>query len=155
LVASLFLSAFATSEGEKQFIGTFRAMMQTKWGGAVRKMGLPENAGRRFAGLLRALAWFRPGLRVGVGVSGGADSVALLTLLTKMRAELGVVVSAVHFNNKLRGKASDADEKFVASLAEKSGVTLHVGRADVLERPKAKKQAWKIRCARYGFFRCR
>jgi len=48
-----------------------------------------------------------------------ADSVALLTLLTKLRAELGAVVSVVHFNHKLRGAASDADEKFVTALAEK------------------------------------
>jgi tRNA(Ile)-lysidine synthase TilS/MesJ len=114
-------------------------MMQTKRGGAVRKMGFAENAGRRFADQLRALAWFRPGLRVGVGVSGDADAEALRTLLTKMRAELGVVVSAVHFNNKLRGKASDAVEKFVASLAEKFGVTLHVGRADVAGKAKREK----------------
>jgi len=87
----------------------------------VRKMSFAENAVRRFADQLRALAWFRPGLRLGVGVSGGADSVALLTLLTRMRAELGVVVSAVHFNHNLRGTASDADEKFVAALAPSRG----------------------------------
>jgi tRNA(Ile)-lysidine synthase len=129
-------------------------MMQTKWGGVVRKMGFAENAVRRFADQLRALAWFRPGLRVGVGVSGGADSVALLTLLTKMRAELGLVVSAVHFNHQLRGKASDADEKFVAALAEKSGLTLHVGHADVAGKAKREKANLEdaARRARHGFF---
>jgi len=130
-------------------------MMQTKWGDGVRKMNFAENVGRRFADRLRTLAWFRPGLRVGVGVSGGADSVALLTLLTKMRAELGVVASVVHFNHKLRGKTSDADEKFVAALAEKSGMTLHVGRADVAEKAKQEKANLEdtARRARYGFFR--
>jgi tRNA(Ile)-lysidine synthase len=129
-------------------------MMQTKWGGVVRKMGLAENIRRRFAEQLRALPWFRPGLRVGVGVSGGADSVALLMLLTKMLAELGVVASAVHFNHKLRGKASDADEKFVAALAEKSGVTLHVGHADVAGKAKREKANLEdaARRARYSFF---
>jgi len=80
--------------------------------------------------------------------------VALLTLLTKMRAELGVVVSAVHFNHKLRGKASDADEKFVAALAEKSGVTLHVGHADVAGKAKREKANLEdaARRARHGFF---
>jgi tRNA(Ile)-lysidine synthase len=128
-------------------------MMQTKWS-VVRKMGFAENAGRRFADQIRALAWFRPGLRIGVGVSGGADSVALLTLLTKMRAELGLVVSAVHFNHKLRGKASDADEKFVAALAEKSGVTLHFEHADVAGKAKREKANLEdaARRARHGFF---
>jgi len=61
----------------------------------------------------------RAGDRVGVAVSGGADSVALLRLLIELRDELGIVLSVVHFNHKLRGKASDQDELFVAKLAEK------------------------------------
>jgi tRNA(Ile)-lysidine synthase len=120
----------------------------------VRKTGFVENIERRFAERLKTLPWFRPGLRAGVGVSGGADSVALLTLLVKMRAELGVVASAVHFNHNLRGKASDGDEKFVAALAEKFGVTLHVGRADVAGKAKREKTNLEdaARRARYGFF---
>ncbi len=120
----------------------------------MRKTGFAESIGRRFAEQLRALPWFRPGLRVGVGVSGGADSVALLTLLTKMRSELGVVASTVHFNHRLRGKASDGDEKFVAALAEKFGITLHVGRADVAGKAKREKANLEdaARRARYGFF---
>src|SRR5260370_34673890 len=66
-------------------------------------------------GLLRA------GERVGVAVSGGADSVALLLLLLELRAKLGVVLSVVHFNHQLRGKASEADARFVAKLAPKHG----------------------------------
>jgi 3'-phosphoadenosine 5'-phosphosulfate sulfotransferase (PAPS reductase)/FAD synthetase len=65
------------------------------------------------------------GDRVGVAVSGGADSVALLLLLLELREKLGVVLSVVHFNHKLRGKASDADEKFVAKLAAKHGLDFH------------------------------
>jgi len=96
----------------------------------------------------------RAGMRAGVAVSGGADSVALLTLLTKMRAELGVVVSVVHFNHKLRGEASDADEKFVTALAENLGVALHVGRADVAGKAAREKANLEDagRRARYGFF---
>jgi len=118
-------------------------------------MAFAENTSRRFADQLRALPWFRPGLRIGAGVSGGADSVALLTLLTRLRAELGVVVSAVHFNHKLRGKASDTDEKFVAALAEKLGVALHVGRADVAGKAAREKTNLEDagRRARYGFFK--
>ncbi len=50
------------------------------------------------------------GSRVAVGVSGGADSVALLRLLYALRDDLGIVVSAAHFNHSLRGADSDADE---------------------------------------------
>ena len=99
-------------------------------------------------GLLRA------GQRVGVAVSGGADSVALLMLLAELRAKLGVVLSAVHFNHRIRGRASDADEQFVATLAEKLGVTLHLGQADVAAKAKREKANLEdaARRARYGFF---
>lgn len=64
----------------------------------------------------------RAGERVGVAVSGGADSVALLRLLLEARDELGIVLSVAHFNHKLRGEESDADEAFVRELAGTHGL---------------------------------
>ena len=97
----------------------------------------------------------RPGDRIGVAVSGGADSVALLFLLLELREKLGIVLSVVHFNHKLRGKASDADEKFVAKLAAKFGLELHSTSLDVAK--KAKKELANLedaaRRARYDYFR--
>lgn len=58
-----------------------------------------------------------PGDRVGVAVSGGADSVALLRIVLEVRRELGVVLSVVHLNHKLRGPESHGDEQFVRDLA--------------------------------------
>ena len=103
---------------------------------------------------IRDVNLLRAGMRVGVAVSGGADSVALLLLLVALRAETGLVVSAVHFNHQLRGKASDGDETFLARLAEKLGVTLHVGRGDVAARAKREKANLEdaARRARYAFF---
>lgn len=100
------------------------------------------------AGLLRA------GERVGVAVSGGADSVALLRLLLELQEKLGVVLSVVHLNHKLRGKASDADEKFVAKLAEQYGLTLHVERVNVGAKAKREKANLEdaARRTRYDFF---
>jgi len=94
------------------------------------------------------------GERVGVAVSGGADSVALLLLLLELRAKLGVVLSVVHFNHTLRGKASDADEKFVAQLATRHGLTSDAGRADVKAKAKRDKANLEdtARRARYEFF---
>jgi tRNA(Ile)-lysidine synthase len=96
----------------------------------------------------------RPGDRVGVAVSGGADSVALLLLLLESREKLGIVLSVVHFNHKLRGKASDADEKLVAQLAAKHGLVFHVERANVSARAKREKANLEdtARRARYEFF---
>jgi tRNA(Ile)-lysidine synthetase-like protein len=79
----------------------------------------------RRSGLLRA------GERVGVGVSGGADSVALLLLLVGLRKSLGITLSVLHFNHKLRGRAADADEKFVAALARKYELPFYSGAAAI------------------------
>jgi tRNA(Ile)-lysidine synthase len=95
------------------------------------------------------------GDRVGVAVSGGADSVALLRLLLEIRKELGIVLSVVHVNHKLRPGESDADAKFVASLAREHKLQLHSAAADVAEH--AEKSGISIETAarelRYRFFR--
>jgi tRNA(Ile)-lysidine synthase len=67
---------------------------------------------------IRKYELLKPGDRVAVAVSGGADSVALLRLLGELRVELGIVLAAVHFNHKLRGADSDQDEQFVGGLAQ-------------------------------------
>ena len=76
---------------------------------------------------IRAEGLLRAGERVGVAVSGGADSVALLRLLLELRQELGVVLAVVHFDHKTRGKESQDDAEFVAELAKKHGLELFAG----------------------------
>jgi tRNA(Ile)-lysidine synthase len=104
---------------------------------------------------IQAERFLRAGDRVGVAVSGGADSVALLLLLLELREKLGIVLSVVHFNHKLRGRASDADEKFVAKLAARYGLELNSASLDVAK--KAKKERANLedaaRRARYDYFR--
>ena len=73
----------------------------------------------------------KAGNRLAVAVSGGADSVALLRLLLELRAELGTVLSVVHFNHKLRGHESDGDEGFVAEIARTHGLEFRRGEGDV------------------------
>jgi tRNA(Ile)-lysidine synthase len=68
-------------------------------------------------GYIRKHDLLRPGDRVGIAVSGGADSVALLRMLLDLRQEIGIVISVVHLNHKLRGADSDGDEEFVRELA--------------------------------------
>ena len=91
---------------------------------------------------------------MGVGVSGGADSVALLMLLLELREKLGIVVSVAHLNHKLRAKASETDEKFVAGLAAKHGLVFHVESVDVAVHAKREKANLEDagRRARYEFF---
>ena len=80
---------------------------------------------------IRGRDLLRAGNRVGVAVSGGADSVALLRVLIELRSELGLVLAVAHFNHGLRGEQSDADEAFVAELAKEHGMEHFAGRADV------------------------
>jgi tRNA(Ile)-lysidine synthase len=71
------------------------------------------------------------GDRVGVAVSGGADSVALLRLLENLRAELGITLLVVHFDHCLRGAESKTDAEFVSVLARSGGLEFVLGREDV------------------------
>jgi tRNA(Ile)-lysidine synthase len=95
------------------------------------------------------------GDRVGVAVSGGIDSVALLRLLIELRQELGIVLSVVHFNHGLRGAESEADREFVARLAREHGLEFHLGGGDVAQQ--AADQGSGVEAAarelRYEFFR--
>jgi tRNA(Ile)-lysidine synthase len=96
----------------------------------------------------------KPGDRAGVAVSGGVDSVGLLRLLLELRKELGVVLSVIHFNHKLRGSESDADEQFVADLARHHKLQLHLKCADVRTHASAERLSIETaaRELRYEFF---
>ncbi|HYL11697.1 MAG TPA: tRNA lysidine(34) synthetase TilS [Terriglobales bacterium] len=75
----------------------------------------------------------KPGDRVGAAVSGGVDSVSLLRLLLELRPEMGIVLSVIHFNHRLRGAESDNDAEFVASLARDHKLPLHSTSSDVAQ----------------------
>jgi tRNA(Ile)-lysidine synthase len=86
---------------------------------------------QKVSALIRRQELLKAGDRVGVAVSGGADSVALLRLFLELRKELGIVLSVVHFNHKLRGAEADGDEHFVAELARQHKLELHCESGDV------------------------
>jgi tRNA(Ile)-lysidine synthase len=69
----------------------------------------------------------KPGDRLGLAVSGGSDSVAMLRLLLELRAELGIVLAVLHFNHRLRGDDSDADQEFVNRLSQRHGLEFFCG----------------------------
>ncbi|MDR0937199.1 MAG: tRNA lysidine(34) synthetase TilS [Oscillospiraceae bacterium] len=85
---------------------------------------------------------------VAVGVSGGADSMCLLDVLLRLGKERGFGVTALHYNHKVRGDASDADEGFVRDYCLERGVEFINGQAPAIERVTED----SLRKLRYGFF---
>jgi tRNA(Ile)-lysidine synthase len=109
---------------------------------------------RRVFDTLGRHAMIRPGDRVGLGVSGGADSVAMLRIFAELREQLGIAVLVLHFHHQLRGMEADEDERFVKALAEKFHLEFESGRADVAG--EARLHGWNLEDAarrlRYQFF---
>jgi len=101
---------------------------------------------------IRKKQLLKPGDRVAVAVSGGADSVALLLLLLELRSELGIVLSVAHVNHKLRGEESDEDEEFVTELSRHHSLDLHARKAP-LESNRSAGIEGTAREFRYNFFR--
>ena len=96
----------------------------------------------------------RAGETLGVAVSGGADSVALLRLLFELRDRLGIRLVVLHFNHQLRGLESEADQRFVEEVAAGHSLMCEVGAGDVREAARSK--GWNLEDAarrlRYAFF---
>jgi tRNA(Ile)-lysidine synthase len=97
---------------------------------------------------------FQPGQYVGVAVSGGADSVALLHILVDLAPALDIRLAVLHLDHMLRGEESAADAVFVRDLADKLGLRSHSCQTDVAQRAAQTgdnlEQA--ARSARYEFF---
>ncbi len=79
----------------------------------------------------------KPGLRLAVGLSGGADSVALLRALAASSRELGLVVHAAHLHHGLRGAEADGDRDFCRELATSLGMPFHESRVGTAARAAA------------------
>lgn len=82
--------------------------------------------------------------RIGVAVSGGADSVFLLHALH----EMGAAAAVLHVNHRLRGADSDADEAFVRHLAAGLALPVRVLAAPV-DPGNVEQEARRVR---YEFF---
>lgn len=95
------------------------------------------------------------GLRLAVGVSGGADSVALLSALGERIGELGLVLRVVHLHHGLRGAEADQDLEFVRELALKLGLEFVSARVDTAAEARDAGETVEeaARRLRYGWFR--
>lgn len=87
-------------------------------------------------------------------VSGGADSICLLTALLELSEKRGFLVAAAHFNHRLRGSESDRDAQFVAGFCRERNVRLYNGGGNVLEYAAGRRIGIEeaAREMRYAFF---
>ncbi len=96
-----------------------------------------------------------PGDTVIAAVSGGADSMCLLSLLFELQRELQFTVVAAHMNHLLRGTEADHDEAFVTDWCLQYGIPLQVERKNIAELARERGIGTEEcgREERYAFFR--
>ena len=111
---------------------------------------------KQVAGVIREHNLFRANDRILIGVSGGPDSVALLSLIynTSRTNPPYSEIFIAHLNHSIRGRESDEDEQFVNALAEKYEVSLIAEKRDIIEIARERKisQEEAARDERYRFF---
>lgn len=118
------------------------------------RMPRGSNLYTRWSLEMRRSGMFLPGERVGVAVSGGPDSILLLRFMSELARELGLCLSAIHFNHRLRGAESNEDQRFVAQTADGLKVEFHHAAADVARYARQSKRNLEAaaRELRYRFF---
>ena len=71
------------------------------------------------------------GDKIVIGVSGGADSVALLRALQALQSDLNLTLVVCHVNHKIRPGDAENDQEFVKNLCEENNIEFHVKEIDV------------------------
>jgi tRNA(Ile)-lysidine synthase len=94
-------------------------------------MGIGIALLEQVAATITRHSMFERGQRVGVAVSGGADSVCLLHVLRELAPRWNLHLSVLHLNHRLRGAESDGDADFVARLAAEFGLRCVVEEAEL------------------------
>lgn len=94
-----------------------------------------------------------PGDRVVVAVSGGPDSVCLLSVLKELAPEWDLTLHIAHLDHMFRGEESAADARFVADLAKQFGIPATIEAMDVPSycRERGLSAQAGAREARYAF----
>ena len=96
---------------------------------------------------------FVPGQHLLVAVSGGPDSITLLSLLHRLARSWRLTLTVVHCNYGLRGTESDGDESFVKTFCQERHLPLVIHRPKLVKwRQRSSLQA-AARDARYDFMK--
>jgi len=104
----------------------------------------------RVAQMIERYRMFRPDQRVGVAVSGGTDSVCLLTVLRELAPRWRLRLTVLHLNHGLRGDEGLQDAQFVKDLAARMELPFVLEQAHLRYASGNLEEA--AREARLGFF---
>jgi tRNA(Ile)-lysidine synthase len=99
---------------------------------------------------IRRHRMLEPGQTVGLAVSGGADSMALVDVMAGLAAGWRWSLQILHVNHLLRGEESEQDQRFVEAQARRYGIPLRVERRPV---PPDRNLEEAARLSRLDFFR--
>ena len=109
---------------------------------------------KKFLEQIRTRRLVEEGERVLVAVSGGPDSMAMLSLFCAVKPVLHCELGVAHCNFQLRGEESDAEEQFVRNHCLSLGLECFVERCDTLRYAGEWKKSVEesARILRYTFF---
>ncbi|SHG43925.1 tRNA(Ile)-lysidine synthase [Thermosyntropha lipolytica DSM 11003] len=95
-----------------------------------------------------------PGEKVILALSGGPDSMALLSVLRELADKIGFMIIAAHLNHGLREEA-DEEARFVEDYCRLQGIPCYVKKEDIKEIAARRKKSLEEagREERYRFFR--
>jgi len=88
-----------------------------------------------------------------VGVSGGPDSITLLSILIQLKEEYNLTLYVAHVNHMIRQNAIK-DEEYVKQFCKKNNIDFFIKKIDVVEKAKKEKKGIEEtgREVRYNFF---
>ena len=88
-----------------------------------------------------------------VAVSGGPDSVALLHAMIELAGDYHARLGVAHLNHGLRKAAADRDAEFVAKLADRYHLPVHIHKEDVRQHRRRMSMSLEetARVVRYDF----
>jgi len=110
---------------------------------------------KQVAEAIKKYALFSTNDRILLGISGGPDSVSLLSLISNINRAGNIYseLSIAHLNHLLRGAESEQDEQFVKNIAKRFNLSIVVERKDIKKIAQKRKLSLEetARGERYKF----